>query len=135
MRSSSGVRILAKSPAKRWRHYTVVVLFAGTCVVLSARVVYLGSTERDFLQEQGDARSVRVEKIPSHRGVVYDRHGEPLAVSTPVVAVWTDPGRDRLSDTQRGQVAYAVGADALELRAVLYAPQDRSFAALKRPVS
>jgi len=129
------VRIPARNQVKRWRHYTVVILFAGTCVALSARVIYLGSTERDFLQEQGDARSVRVEKIPSHRGVVYDRHGEPLAVSTPVVAVWTDPRRDALSDSQLGQVANAVGANAGELRAVLDAKHDRSFAYLKRQVS
>ena len=90
----------AREGVGRWRHHTVVVLFAGACLVLAARVVYLGATERDFLQEQGDARSVRVEKIPSHRGVVYDRRGEPLAVSTPVVAVWTDPRRDQLDDGQ-----------------------------------
>ena len=69
----------ASAGVKRWRHHTVVVLFAGACLFLAGRVVYLGATERDFLQEQGDARSVRVEKIPSYRGVVYDRRGEPLA--------------------------------------------------------
>ncbi|MEE8244509.1 MAG: penicillin-binding protein 2, partial [Pseudomonadales bacterium] len=66
-----------------WRHYAIVLLFLSACAALAARVVFLGVSERQFLQEQGDARSVRSEVIPSYRGVVYDRLGEPLAVSTP----------------------------------------------------
>ena len=43
-----------------------------------------GEHGRDFLQDQGDARSIRKEDIPAHRGLITDRHGEPLAISTPV---------------------------------------------------
>ena len=45
----------------------------------------------DFLQTQGDARSIRQEIIPAYRGLITDRNGEPLAVSTPVITVVADP--------------------------------------------
>ena len=62
-------------------------VFCGSGARAGTRVVYLGVTERDFLQQQGDARSIRKESIPALRGVIYDRNGEALAVSTPVYAI------------------------------------------------
>ena len=44
-----------------------------------------------FLQNQGDARTQRALPIPAYRGLITDRRGEPLAVSTPVVTLWADP--------------------------------------------
>ena len=46
---------------------------------------------RDFLQHQGDARSIRKEDIPAHRGLITDRNGEPLAISTPVTTLIANP--------------------------------------------
>ena len=62
-----------------WRHYFVLGLFLLAVGALSTRVVFLGVTERDFLQQEGDARSIRRESIPALRGVIYDRNGEALA--------------------------------------------------------
>ena len=59
-----------------WRHYFVLGLFLLAVGALSTRVVFLGVTERDFLQQEGDARSIRRESIPALRGVIYDRNGE-----------------------------------------------------------
>jgi len=59
-----------------WRHYLFLVCFATTALALSVRVVYLGVTERDFLQEEGDRRSVYKEDLPAMRGMIYDRNGE-----------------------------------------------------------
>ena len=44
-----------------------------------------------FLKRQGDARHLRIAKIPAHRGMLLDRNGEPLAASTPVASVWINP--------------------------------------------
>ena len=77
---------------------------------LSGRMVYLNVTERAFLQGQGDARSLRYETLPANRGIIFDRNGEPLAVSTPVVSVWIDPTQTRTiprrSRTSRARSAW-----------------------------
>ncbi len=44
-----------------------------------------------FLEKQGEARMVRTENIQAHRGMITDRNGEPLAVSTPVITLWANP--------------------------------------------
>ena len=80
-----------------WRFIAVVTLFSVAVIGLCGRVVYLAVTEKEFLQQQGDARSVRSVPIPAMRGVIYDRQGEALAVSTPVFAVWTDPSKAALA--------------------------------------
>jgi cell division protein FtsI (penicillin-binding protein 3) len=45
----------------------------------------------EFLQGQGNARTLRSEPISAYRGVITDRNGEPLAVSTPVKSIWANP--------------------------------------------
>ncbi|MCZ6656277.1 MAG: penicillin-binding protein 2 [Gammaproteobacteria bacterium] len=118
-----------------WRHYAVVLLFLTACCGLAVRVVYLAVSEKQFLQEQGDARSVRSEVIPSYRGVVYDRLGEPLAVSTPVVAVWTDPTSVRLSNTDIARLAPSLDLSPKSLARLLTDNAEKSFVYLKRQVS
>ncbi len=119
---------------KLWRHYVVVVVFLGACTGVAARVVYLNVTDRDFLQQQGDARSIRVESLPAYRGVIYDRHGQPLAVSTPVAAVWTDPSFLALSDEAVEALAEVLSLDAVSLSRQLAAHANREFLYLKRQV-
>ncbi len=120
---------------KRWRHYLVVVVFLMGCAGLVGRVVFLNVTEREFLQEQGDARSIRSEQVPAYRGLVYDRNGEPLAVSTPVVAVFTDPSRTTLSDDSVESLAALLELDPPALAANLRANAQREFLYIKRRVS
>ena len=120
---------------KRWRHYTVVGLFVAGCAALIGRVMFLSVTEREFLQEQGDARSIRSEQMPAYRGLVYDRHGEPLAVSTPVVAVVTDPSRNPLDRDAVHSLAALLELDEQTLAAKLQANAHREFLYIKRRVS
>ena len=117
-----------------WRHYFLLsLLFAGSAAVAS-RVAWLTFLEKDFLQDQGDARSLRSETIPSYRGVIYDRYGEPLAVSTPVVAVWTDPARHRVKMPELERLAPHLGVDAQRLDQRIEAHRDKSFVYLQRRV-
>ncbi|BBP81580.1 peptidoglycan D,D-transpeptidase FtsI [Pseudomonas sp. No.21] len=74
-----------------WRFRVVLVLLALMVAAISWRIVDLHVIDRDFLKGQGDARSVRHIPIPAHRGLITDRNGEPLAVSTPVTTLWTNP--------------------------------------------
>ena len=89
----------------RQRHYVLIVVFTFALLGLVGRSSYLAVTEREFLQNQGEARATRTAEIRAHRGVISDRNGDPLAVSTPVVSVWTDPSVDRLDTCELVLVA------------------------------
>ena len=120
---------------RRWRHFTVVGCFVLACLAIVGRVGYLNVTQRDFLQQQGDARSIRSETVPAYRGLVFDRYGEPLAVSTPVVAVWMDPSRNSLGEADVSRLAALLDLDADRLQAELAASAHREFLYLRRRVS
>lgn len=78
-----------------WRMHAVKGLLILLFGVVAARVLALQvlNSERgaEFLRQQGDSRVVRTAEIPAYRGLISDRRGEPLAVSTPVVSLWADP--------------------------------------------
>jgi cell division protein FtsI (penicillin-binding protein 3) len=119
----------------RWRHLTVVGVFLTMALGLTARMVYLSVTERAFLQEQGDARSLRFETLAANRGIIFDRNGEPLAVSTPVWSVWLDPSEETLSSADVANLARAVAMDPRELATKISRYAHRDFMFVKRRVS
>jgi cell division protein FtsI (penicillin-binding protein 3) len=103
-------------------------------VVLVARAVNLQVTDTEFLQSQGEARYLRTVDIPTVRGSILDRHGEPLAVSTPVDSVWAHPGEllqavDRLPELA---AVLDMRVDVLERRLTQRA--NREFVWLRRRV-
>lgn len=78
-------------PSARWRLLLVrSTLVLGLCALIG-RIVWLQVLDHDFLQGQGDARTIRTETVSANRGVIMDREGEPLAVSTPVVTLIGNP--------------------------------------------
>lgn len=78
-----------------------------------------------FLQEQGEARTLREEVIQSYRGVITDRNGEILAVSTPVNSIVVNPQRFDLKNT--GALAKALGMKTAELAAKIGRFSDKQF--------
>lgn len=80
------------TPTGRWRVLLVGFVLIALVGGIAVRVVLLqAEEERAFLKRQGDARTVRSVDIRASRGVIRDRRGEPLAVSTPVASVWANP--------------------------------------------
>lgn len=120
---------------KIWRHYFVLGVFLLAGLGLSARVLYLGVTERDFLQQEGDERSVHKETIPGTRGMIYDRNGEPLAVSTPVFAVTVNPQLAKFTDLQYRQIAQAIGERPQWVKQKVSGNKDKGYIYLKRRLS
>ncbi|OIR19268.1 penicillin-binding protein 2 [mine drainage metagenome] len=113
-----------------WRSRVLFVLLMTGLVVLLGRAVYLQGIHNDFLQQEGDARYGRVVEIHAHRGMITDRHGEPLAVSTPVESVWASPGDVEISSTQISQLAQIIGMNPAEVKSKL--ATSREFVYLKR---
>jgi cell division protein FtsI (penicillin-binding protein 3) len=115
-----------------WRTRFVFALFAIAFAVLVLRALYLQGMLRDFLQGKGDASSTsRPLVLQAHRGMVTDRHGELLAISTPVESVWATPDDVDITPTQRERLARLLGMEPGELTARL-AGRGKNFVYLKR---
>ena len=67
------------APVFAIRRSFVLVLLAAAVLLLLWRVVYLHVLNKDFLQQQGDARHLRVVALSAHRGMITDRYGELYA--------------------------------------------------------
>ena len=90
-------------------------LISAAAVGMVGRAAYLQLIHKDFLQGQGDERFLRVIEVPAHRGMIVDRNGEPLAVSSPVDSIWAEP-KDLLEQRARWpQLATALGMTAADL--------------------
>jgi len=122
-------------PISIWRYYLVVGVLCSLLALLVGRVLSLQVLDmergHEFLQDQGALRSVRTAEIPAYRGVISDRRGEPLAVSTPVVSIWANPmilkGSERL-----GELAQALGMKLPELQGKLARYEGKQFMYLQR---
>lgn len=115
----------------------LILLLAALSVFVLAlvwRAVDLQVMNRDFLQDQGDARHLRALALSAHRGMITDRSGEPLAISTPVDSVWVNPKELVLEREGWRPLARLLGMDASELRDRILQRADREFVYLRRRV-
>ncbi len=115
-----------------WRFRLVIVLLLGMVAVICWRIVDLHVFDHDFLKAHGDARSVRHIPIPAHRGLITDRNGEPLAVSTPVTTVWANPKELSAARQHWPALAAALGQDPQVLSQKLGQNAEREFLYLAR---
>lgn len=118
-------------PARLW---VVGLAFAVAVGGLTWRLVELQVLNRDFLRGEGKARHLRIMKAPAHRGMITDRHGQPLAISTPVASVWFNPPLLREAKEQWPALARAVGVSTAYLRERVEAAGSREFYYLERQV-
>ncbi|WED43816.1 peptidoglycan D,D-transpeptidase FtsI family protein [Legionella cardiaca] len=96
------------------------------------RMLDLTVLHRQFLQGQGDARSIRTVDIPAYRGMITDRQGTPLAVSTPVQSVWLNPQVFSPNAKQLAELSQLVGVPAKTLLARVKRASAREFLYLSR---
>ncbi|MDA0688189.1 MAG: penicillin-binding protein 2 [Proteobacteria bacterium] len=75
----------------QWRRMLVLFGLLLCVVAIAWKLSALHIMQRDFLQGQGDARTIRTIPLVANRGLITDRNGEPLAVSTPVQSIWVNP--------------------------------------------
>ncbi|MFZ2313544.1 MAG: penicillin-binding transpeptidase domain-containing protein, partial [Methylobacter sp.] len=103
----------------------MVIIFMMTCMaVLFGRAVDLQVFNKQFLKEQGDMRHVSDVSVSAYRGMIKDRNGEPLAISTPVESIWINPHEfkadkkdeirqmEKLLNLPKGKVNEQLGGDS-----------------------
>lgn len=122
-------------PASRFRLSIVYVAVSCATLMLVWRVVDLHVFHKDFLQNQGDARYLRVVPIPAHRGMIVDRHGEPLAISTPVDSVWVQPAAFSSAQSEWPKLAKLLKLDLAHIQRTVTQREDKEFVYLKRHIS
>lgn len=110
--------IFTKLPG--WRASALFGMLLLALVMLFGRALYLQAFHTDFLQEKGNKRYSREIEVSAHRGMITDRNGTPLAVSTPVKSVWVSPPNVKTNATQVAQLALALNMNIGELRRYLY---------------
>jgi len=111
----------------RLRAYFAFGLLAVAAVGLVWRAVNLQLVDHTFLAGQGDARFSRIVSIAAHRGMITDRYGEPLAVSTPVDSIWVNPKELALATDRIPGLAAALHLDADDLARRVTSNLDREF--------
>ncbi|MCX7115608.1 MAG: penicillin-binding protein 2 [Gammaproteobacteria bacterium] len=110
----------------------MVVIFVMFLVILIWRMLDLMVLDRQFLKHQGDARSLRVIDIPAYRGMITDRNGIPLAVSTPVQSVWVNPKVFQPTAPQLKALSKLLQTPEKRLLQVVHHYQKREFLYVKR---
>lgn len=108
----------------------LAVCFIGFTLLLG-RALQLQVLESGFLRAKGESRFVRVVDLPASRGAIMDRHGKPLAISTPVESIWASPAELKADAAQLASLATALGIDEKSL-ATRVADKSRDFVWLKR---
>jgi cell division protein FtsI (penicillin-binding protein 3) len=120
-----------------WRRWFVLSLLLLGAVGLVWRSVYLQWVNQDFLQNQGDARHLRVMELAANRGMIVDRNNEPLAISTPVDSVWVNPKLFLANATKSdmSRLAQLLEMKPAELKQKIGTRTDREFVYVKRHVA
>ena len=129
------MRSKEKQTVSPWRFRFVVFVLLVAALALVWRMIDLMVIKRKFLVNQGDARMMRVIKTQAYRGMITDREGNPLAISTPVDAAWADPQSvDNVSNPTLAKLARILNISYSTLKRRL-GYKDKEFVYLKRQLT
>jgi cell division protein FtsI (penicillin-binding protein 3) len=114
----------------RTRALVLAALLAVAFGGVSARLAWLQIVRHADLAERAERQYSRTVVLPAQRGAIVDRHGAPLATSTPADSLFAQP--HSVGDPVRvaARLAPILGARASELHALL--TSDKPFVWLRR---
>ena len=114
------------------RRRVVLAFLSLLTLALLGRALGLVLVDGEFLLTQGDARALRTVAVPTHRGMILDRNGEPLAASTAVESVWVNAKELVTARERWPELARALGMSAKHLEQLLSGRLNREFVYLRR---
>jgi len=123
------------SPASHFRLLVVVAVVIAVAAVMLWRAVDLHVYNKNFLQSQGNARYMRTMPVAAHRGVITDRYGDPLAVSTPVDSVWINPEEFMTARASWRQLTSLLSLKIDKVERLVLQRAKREFVYLKRHIN
>jgi len=118
------------------RRAFVLAVFLLLALALVARAFQLQVLDRSFYKQQGDVRQIRTLPLAAHRGMLLDRNGEALAVSSPIDSIWADPREISKYPDKIDLLSYALEMDSTRLREKITrgAENNKEFIYLQRHV-
>ncbi len=126
---SSSPVLAVKLPV--WRSRLVLFFLFIAFVALIVRALWLQGMSTEFLQKQGASRYARTLELSATRGKIVDRHGQVLASSVPVKAIWASSESVLEAPPEKiAQLAALLDMSEQELRKKLVL--DKQFVYLKR---
>jgi len=127
--------VTVHTPVKFYRMFIIVVFIILSIAALVWRAFDLHILDNAFLQDQGAARYLRVMPISTHRGMITDRNGEPLALSTPVDSVWIHPKEFLTVQAQWPKLAKILEVKVSNITKIVMQRKTRDFVYLQRHVT
>lgn len=128
----------ALSPAYlKWRFYLLIFIILFVVAGLVARIIDLTFFKQVFLRKQGNERVLRVMSVPAFRGMIVDRNGYPLAISTPVYSVWVNPKEFIMTSSHLEMLGQSLKLPSKTIQNVIqsYQKKGREFVYIKRGVT
>jgi cell division protein FtsI (penicillin-binding protein 3) len=121
----------------KWRFYFVIAFILLIVAGLVARLVDLTIFKQHFLLNQGNARAMRVITAPAFRGMITDRSGNPLAISTTIYSLWLNPKDFSPTSENLGVLCQLLDLKKTTVQALIkkYSDKKREFMYLKRDVA
>lgn len=144
-----------------WRFKLLWAAVALFFVILVLRAFYVQVVDHKFLQQKADAMILRTDTLRATRGVISDRNGVPLAISTPMVNLWIDVkeyfeskaeqqdilAKLKIDPNNKGlkrqllktnfdleDLANAIGEDPIKLKALIQSKPRSRYVIIKRQV-
>jgi len=121
-------------PQYQFRRMIVLSVFALLISGLFYRALDMQVLNQTFFQQQGDARHIRTVPISAHRGDIYDRNGEPLAISTPVDSIWMNP-KEFTGFQKISRLAKVLNLNSVHLENKIQKHAAKEFIYIRRQVS
>jgi cell division protein FtsI (penicillin-binding protein 3) len=119
-------------PNAAWRRHLVSVLFVLCGLLLLWRAVAKQILESDFLQSKGTERYVETVEIEAHRGMITDRRGDVVAMSTPVDTIAANPRLLSASNEKLMPLAQALEMSLAQLKKIISSSSSTYYVRLKR---
>ena len=121
-----------------WRFYTVIGLFSTMVLLVVFRLLDLQILHHKYgsgeLQSRAERFTLKTEEIIPQRGMITDRHGEPLAVSASMFSIWAEPVRMKVVAEELAQLAKILEIPSDELVNRLQKNKTKGFIWLQRHV-
>ena len=116
-----------------WRSRLLFGMLVLGLISLAARAAYLQGMNNEFLQTKGESRYSRVVEMNADRGMITDRNGHIMAISSPVASIFADPKVVVIKPEKLQQLAHLLEMSSADLNALL-TRENRRFVYLKRQI-